>query len=172
MAIEGDSVVYVLDNGSSASDILSSMEAATLQSAKSLGPDRRFKVVFWEEHNPVYPAAGTARASADEIKKCEAKLEDAYAQGSTKVDWALKTAMGVKPDAVVIVTSKASQLPDTFTDTVVSIRGRSAAHVYTVGVEGDSNADPSKPGMLSAVAAKTGGQFLNISAGDLGRLGR
>ncbi|HUB25305.1 MAG TPA: hypothetical protein VL992_07725 [Tepidisphaeraceae bacterium] len=171
MAIDAqDTVVYLLDNGGSASDTLQSMNAACIQSIKSLGLERRFKVVFWRADGPVYPKDATARATPDEIADCQSVIQDAYAQGSTVADGAMKQAMATQPDAIVIVTAKADQLPDDFADAMMSIRGDSSAKIYTVGINGDSSTDPNKPGVLATLAAKSGGKFLNISTADLTRL--
>jgi von Willebrand factor type A domain len=166
MAIQApDTVVYLLDNGGSAGDVLPAMEAACFQSIKSLGKDHRFKVMFWRADSPSYPADGTARATDDEESKCEAALKDSYAQGSTQVDDSLKSAIAAQADAVVLITVKAAQLSDDFTQTVMSIRGDTRTRIYTVGVNGDSST-----GALATIASQTGGSFLNISSADLNRL--
>jgi hypothetical protein len=172
MALEAqDTVVYLLDDGGSASGTLPAMQAACYDSIKSLGPERRFKVIFWRDGSPAYPADGTARATPEQEANCEAALRDAYAQGNTTIDNALKLAMTVQPDAIVLVTVKAAQLPDDFAQTVMALRGNTRTRIYTVGINGDSSADASKPGLLASVAVQTGGLFLNISSGDLDRLG-
>jgi len=165
-----DTVVYLLDDGGSASDILPAMEAICFQSIKSLGPQRRFKVIFWRDGSPMYPLDGTTRATDDEERNCESALRDNYAQGSTTIDSAFKLAVGCHPDAIVVVTAKAEQLPDDFSETILTMRGDSNAKVYTVGVNGDSTTDTTKLGELATIAAHTGGQFLNISSSDLNRL--
>ncbi|MGA2232865.1 MAG: hypothetical protein ABSH22_18350 [Tepidisphaeraceae bacterium] len=165
-----DTVVYLLDDGSSANDILPAMQAAVYQSIKSLGTERRFKVIFWREGSPTYPPDGTSLATADEEAKCEQALADAYGLGNTQVDLSLRIAMETQPDAIVIITAKAAQLSDDFADNVLSIRGDSKVRIYTIGVNGDSTTDPGKPGILADIAAKTDGQFLSISSADLKRL--
>jgi hypothetical protein len=165
-----DTVVYLLDDGSSASEVLPAVQAATYQSIKSLGSERRFKVLFWRDGSPSYPPAGTVRATKEEEANCENALRDAYGQGTTEIDNGLIQALLSKPDAIVLVTAKAAQLSDDFADTVLGIRGDSHVKIYTVGVNGDSTIDPGKPGVLATVAVKTGGQFLNVSSVDLNRL--
>jgi hypothetical protein len=165
-----DTVIYLLDNGGSASDFLPAMQAAAMQSIQSLGSERRFKVIFWREDSPAYPADGTARATPEEQAKCRAALQDVYAQGTTEVDAALKMAMACQPDAIILATAKGAQLPDDFLKTVLAIRGDSQVKIYTIGVNGDSTTDPAHPGILATLAKQTGGQFLNISSGDLNRL--
>jgi hypothetical protein len=165
-----DTVIYLLDDGGSATDVLPAMQAAVYQSVKSLGADRRFKVIFWREGSPTYPPEGTSRATADEEAKCEQALADAYGQGNTQVDISLRIAMESQPDAIVLITAKAPQLSEDFADKILSIRGDSRARIYTVGINGDSTTDPGKPGILAEIAAKSGGQFLSISSADLNRL--
>jgi hypothetical protein len=170
-----DTVVYLIDNGGSAGDVLPAVQAACYQSIKSLTSDRRFKVIFWRPGSASYPAdptGGTARATDDEEKKCEAALADTYAEGNTNVDDGLKLAMSVQPDAIVLVTAKAAQLPDDFADTVLAIRGDSRVKIYAVGINGDSTTDSTKMGLLATLAAHSGGQFLNLSSSDLDRLMR
>jgi hypothetical protein len=171
MPIEAqDTVIYVLDNGGSASDTLPAMSAACLQSIKSLTPERRFKVLFWRDGSPVYPKDGTVRATPDEIANCQTAIQDVFAQGNTDPDAALKIALSAQPDAIVLVTAKAGELTDDFANSVLSIRGDSVAKIYTVGINGDSTGDPTKPGVLATLADKTGGKFLNLSSADLNRL--
>jgi hypothetical protein len=165
-----DIVVYLLDNGGSAGDTLQAMTTDCMQSIKSLGPERRFKVIFWRDDGPVYPRDGTSRAIPDEIANCQTALQDAFAQGSAVADGAMKEAVATRPDAIVLVTAKADQLPDDFADAMISLRGDSSAKIYTVGINGDSSTDPSKPGVLARLAAQSGGRFLNISSADLNRL--
>jgi len=167
-----DTVVYLLDDGSSASDFLPEMQAATFESIKSLGPDRRFKVIFWRGGEPTYPVSGTARATASELALCERMLLDAYGQGNPQVDDGLKAAMQVQPDAIVLVTAKAAQLAEDFNDNAMAIRGDSHVAIYTVGINGDSTSDPITTGILAGLAQKTGGDFLNISSADLHRQSR
>jgi len=164
-----DTVIYLLDDGGSAIDILPAMQAACYQSVKSLGKDRRFKIIFWRDGSPTYPADGTARATDEEESKCEAALHDTYAEGNPEIDAALKLAIENHADTIVLVTAKAAQLADDFTQTVLTIRGESPVNIYTIGVNGDSTIDPTKPGILAAIAGQTGGQFLAISSTDLGR---
>jgi hypothetical protein len=167
-----DTVIYLLDDGGSATDILPAMQAACYQSIKSLGTDRRFKVIFWRDGSPCYPADGTSRATDEEEAKCEAALHDAYAQGNTEIDAALKSALDNHPDAIVLVTAKAAQLTDDFATNVLSIRGASPVRIYTFGINGDSTTDPAKPGVLATIAAQTSGQFQTISSSDLSRYAR
>jgi hypothetical protein len=44
--------------------------------------------------------------------------------------------------------------------------------IYTFGINGDSSADPAKPGVLATIAAQSGGQFQTISSADLNRFTR
>jgi len=166
-----DTVIYLIDDGGSASDVLSGVESACFASIKSLGPEKRFKVIFWRNGSPTYPADGTARATEDQLTQCEDALRDEYAQGNTQVDGALRQAMDQRPDAIVLVTAKAAQLSDDFVRTVMSIRGDSGVRIYTVGINGDSTMDPSKPGILADLAARTDAAFLSLTAADLSKFG-
>jgi hypothetical protein len=165
-----DTVVYLLDNGGSAGDALPAMEAACFQSIRSLGPSRRFKVIFWAAGSPVYPADGTVRATPDEEAKCQAALRTATPQPDAAIDPAFRLALAAQADAVVLVTPRAAQLPGDFAQIIQSLRGASRVRVYTVGINGDSTADAAKIGSLATVAAQSGAQFLNISTPDLLRL--
>jgi hypothetical protein len=82
----------------------------------------------------------------------------------------LKVALSAQPDAIVLVTAKAGELTDDFANSVLAVRGDSPARIYTVGINGDSTTDPTKPGVLASLADKTGGKFLNLSSADLNRL--
>ena len=52
-------VVYLIDNGASSADVLDEIKTALFKSIESLGPDRRFQVLFW---NPESPKLSVQRA--------------------------------------------------------------------------------------------------------------
>lgn len=165
-----DTVIYLLDDGGSSSDILPAMQSAIYQSIQSLGNERRFKVILWRD-GAAYPPEGTSKATPDELAKCQTALRDAFGQGNTQVDAAMKSAMAEQPDAIILFTAKAAQLTDDFAQTVLNLRADSQARIYAVAVNGDSSIDPAKPGVMATLAAKTNGGFLNLSSADLIRLG-
>src|SRR5580698_6523342 len=47
VSITGSSVIYLLDRGSGNREIFAAMTDATLKSIASLGPDRKFQILFW-----------------------------------------------------------------------------------------------------------------------------
>jgi hypothetical protein len=106
--IDAATVAYVLDRGgySHESRRLDLLKSALLSSVKSLGPNRRFQVVFWEIANEqplAYPIEGTRPATVESINDLRAFLDQVYSVGSTEEVTALHVALKSKPQAVMFV---------------------------------------------------------------------
>jgi len=167
MPLDGKSVVYLIDNGSSANTLIGAMTRVTLESVKSLGGSRQFKVIFWAGDDMIYPESGMASETESDQAGVQAVLSKAYTKGSTNITHAMQLAIAENPATIVIVTAKGPELPEKFLRTVLSIRGTNPAKIYTVGIDGDTPIRGHASGVLSRLAQKTGGQFLSISAAEL-----
>lgn len=156
--LEGDSVIYVLDHGGSSVDFFESMKLVTLNSIRSLGPDRTFQIIFWErdgtqEQIPAAPRAATAEAIAEATKA----MEDVICNSATDPEPALRLAFSRKPAAIVLVTGKNSWL-NTSVARVADAAGPTKIHCVALDAGGS---------ILQAIAKKTGGQFKRYRPGDL-----
>jgi len=161
-------VIYALDRGSGTRDVFDAMKQATLKSIESLGPDRKFQIVFWGngQDEAIIPAGAAAYATPERIAEVRKKLEDVVAYGSTDVKPALQRAVGQSPDAIIVATGKGADLGDDFAAAVDEGRGGSSAKVYTFSL-GEADSD-----VLRAIAEKTGGIYAQVRADLLDRSGR
>jgi hypothetical protein len=162
LKIEGDSIIYLIDNGQSARETITGLKSAAYRSVNSLPTGVRFKILFWNPDADSYPAIGMIEATADNARAAEKKLDEVTAGGRTEIGPSLTKAMKEQPAAIVLVTGKAADLGDDFTTVVMGIRGRNPTRIYTIAVNGDS-----PDNVLANLAQKTGGSFIGISNGDL-----
>lgn len=162
------SVVYVLDRGSGTRDVFDALKQATLKSAESLGPDRKFQIVFWAngQDEVIIPAGASAYATPERIADVRKKLDDVTAYGATEVKPALQRAVTESPDAIVIATGKGADLGDDFAAAVDDGRRGSSAKLYTFSVgEGDSE-------VLKRIARIAGGEYAHVDSNLLDRFAR
>jgi len=157
-------VVYVIDNGASSADVFDAVKSVLFKSIESLGPDRRFQVLFWNPDSDTYPADHTTFAFAvkDNIDVARKKLQDVTAAGATDPLASLKIAFGDNPGQVILVTAKAGDLDDSLVDQVIQLRGNSKAPIDCVAING-LPADK----VLARIAAQTGGKFLPLPEAQL-----
>ena len=128
MPLTGSNVVYLLDRANSISNEFDPAKAALFQSVTSLGPDKKFAVILWNNGSSdfAFPADGTRNGTSDQVDHLKHALEDITAAGSSRLRGALERAMTRSPDVIVIVTAK-TQLDDDDQTALTSIqdsRGR------------------------------------------------
>jgi len=155
-------VVYLIDNGSSSADVLDTVKTVLFKSIESLGPDRRFQIVFWNPDTDPYPSTQTAFAVKDNIDVAKKKLDDVTAAGATDPMAGLKTALGDEPGQIILVTAKAGDLDDSLVGKIVLLRGGSSARIDCVAINGVPDDK-----VLKKVAQQSGGKFLPISDAQL-----
>src|SRR5205085_9751684 len=101
--IDATTVAYVIDRGGSSGEDnrLELTKAALLRSLKSLGPTRRFQLVFWTGPGgePAYwPKPGPKPATADNIAGVQSFLdEEIYPHLATDPSAALRRALKAHP---------------------------------------------------------------------------
>jgi len=164
MPIEGNSIVYVIDRGGGTKDVFSDLVEVVLISVESLGVERKFQIVFWDNGTDAlaYPALSLASASASNLADAREKLQDAYAFGQSDYKQALTKAFARAPDAVVIATGKAFDLDNAFVSAVESARAGAKVKVYTLAVNGSGGSTAMKD-----AAQKSGGQSLEVTGSRL-----
>lgn len=163
VTLEGKKVVYVLDRGDATSSYFPSLKDLTLASVKSLGPDRQFQVVLWDNGNgpDAYPALMAAYASPTEVAKLAQWFDAVNTGGSTEATSAVRQAMTGQPDVCILCTGKSLQIGESFADAVLSARPpRTVFHTFTLGGTG-----PDDP--LRTIAKATQGRFTSLDNGDL-----
>jgi hypothetical protein len=156
-------VVYLIDNGFSSDLVLDSIKSAVFKSIESLGPNRRFQILWWNPDTPTYPTGNqTSFAEKDNIDLAHKKLDDVVAAGSTDPIKALKNALSDNPGQIVLITAKAADLDDSLVDQVMAIRGSSKVKIDCIsinGVTGDS--------ALAKIASQTSGKFVVLPEAQL-----
>ncbi len=164
LTLNGTSVVYVLDRGSSTKEIFPALEDATLKSVGSLGPDRRFQILFWANgsDDAGYPQSSTTYATKENIDSARRLIDSVAVFGASDVKPALQKAIASNPDAIVIATPKGWDLDDAWAKDVLSLRGQSTVKIDTLSLGSGGESET-----LKSVAAKTGGQYAQVDESAL-----
>lgn len=163
LAIDQPVVVYLIDNGSSSQNVLDAIKSALFHSLDSLGPDRRFQILFWNPATPTYPTGRqTAFAVKDNIDQAKQQLNDIGASGATDPIASLQNAIADNPGQIILVTAKAGDLDDSLIARVLTARGTSSTKIDALAI----NAVPSDS-VLAKIAQKTGGKFLPLPESSL-----
>ena len=162
-ALSGDKIIYLLDRGDATAAYFPALKTLTLNSVKSLGPDKKFEVILWDNGSAdAYPGVTTAYASGDEIDKLTHWFDNVSIGRSSDVIPSLKLAIDQSPDTIVLATGKSMQLDDTFASSFLDARGTSHAIIDTFSL-GDS--PPDDP--LRKIASATGGKFTFLKSNEL-----
>jgi hypothetical protein len=164
--VAGTSIVYLVDRGDSARDVFDAMKEATFKSIQSLGPDRKFQVLLWDNGttDAGYPNSSTTFATPENLDACRKALQDVTAQRQSTIQAPLTRAVVEQPDSIVILTAKGFELDDTFQSNVQSIVAANPIKLYTISIQNDSQAD-CRP--LEALAKRSGGAYKSLSDGAL-----
>jgi hypothetical protein len=153
--VSEQTVIYLLDRGDASKDSFGYLKDATLNSVESLGPTRRFQIIFWNNGSDVsFPLGNPISASPENVSAARKALEDIDAFGKTSVKTALQKATLNNPQLLFLVTAKAWDLDDAFVEEVLNLRGGNRYVIRTVAV-----GDPGTSNALKTIADKTGGQF-------------
>jgi hypothetical protein len=157
--ITGSSVIYLLDRGSGNREIFAAMTDAALKSIQSLGPDRKFQILFWNNGSgdAGYPQGSTTYASSENIEQAKMATRDVSAFGASDIKSVMQKALSNNPDVIVIATAKGPLLDSGWTGDLLSMRGSSPVKIdaLSLGSAGPSDA-------LKNLAAKTGGEYSEV----------
>ncbi|MDB5172188.1 MAG: hypothetical protein JWN51_961 [Phycisphaerales bacterium] len=165
VSITSPSVVYVLDRGNATAHLFDPLKAATYRSLESLGPDRKFEVIFWNNggEDAAYPADSLANATPEEIEKCKRAFEDLVGTGNSHLRGALDKAMARQPAAIVIATGKDRLDSDddlALADAQEAAKGKVKFYTFAVGKEIENP-------VLKIAASATGGQYRQVPESEL-----
>jgi hypothetical protein len=161
--IDGNAIVYLLDRGSATAEWFSYLKQATFASAQTLGRDRKFQIIFWNNGSEdAYPSTGLVFATPQNIEAGRHVLDAISAHGQSDVQSALVKAIAQSPDAIILATGKGDQLDDDFATQVLRIRGNRGIKIYTFDVGGSQLSPP-----LQTIANRSGAQAQVVSAIDL-----
>jgi hypothetical protein len=157
------SVVYVLDRGSGTADLFSYLKEATFHSIQSLGADRKFKIIFWNNgSDDAFPAGSPTFATPANIEAARRALDGVFASGQTDVGSALTQAVNNRPDLIILATGKGWQLDESFVDQVMKIRGERPIKIHTFTLGGTEIS-----AALRTIAQRTGGQSVLVTEADI-----
>jgi hypothetical protein len=154
-------VAYVIDRGGSSGEgsRLDLIKAALLRSLASLGPERRFQLVFWTLPNgepAAWPKTGTKPATPENIAAVQTFLdEEIYPYGATNASAALRKALKSNPGVVMLLPIKSvAGDQTTFAKDVLDLRkeARSQVKIHCFSLE-----QPVWAPSLDQIAGVTGG---------------
>lgn len=153
--ITENTVIYVLDRGDSSKEIFDPLKNAAFASIATLGPNRRFQIIFWNNGEDFsFPLGQPIAASPENLSAARKSLEDVIAFGKTTAKSAVEKATLNNAQVVFLVTAKAWGLEDSFADEVLLARGTGKYKIHTLAI-GDAGTGAS----LKTIAEKTGGQY-------------
>ena len=155
-------VIYVLDRGNGTREVFDTLKEATFRSIESLGADRKFQVVFWNNGSDyAYPSGLPSYATRENLNACRRALEDITAFNQSDAVPALQKAVGNRPGAIVLATGKGPELDPVLVEQVTSIRKSHAVKIHTFAL-----GDVESP-VLRDIARLSGGEYKTVSAGKL-----
>lgn len=164
---DAKTVVYLLDRSQANADVLDHLKAAIYYSAVSLGPQRRFQILFWSHKTEgivAYPESGLAPGTEAEADAAFKAFENVIGYDNTELKPTLDRAIAVNPDAIVIATAKGLYLEE---DTLAVFDA--ALQSTLIKVYAFSLGETESP-VLKQVAEKTGGHYREISQTQLKKL--
>ena len=161
-------VIYVLDRGSGTTDLFSYLKEAAFRSAESLGEQRKFQIIFWNNgSDDSYPLSGPTYATAQNIEAARKSLDGVYAHGQSDAASALAKAVAAGPDAIILATGKGGQLNDDFVQQVLQIRKDRPVKIHTFDLGGTELS-----AAMKTIAERTAGQAHLVAEGDLKKAAR
>jgi hypothetical protein len=166
-ALQGDTIIYLLDCGGATKDYLGELKDAAIRSIGSLGSDRKFQILFWNNGTDgAYPQDNTTYANKENIAAAQKAIDDVAPFGQSDVKAALALAIARHPDTIVLATGKGWDLNNAWLDSVMSIRGASNAKFlgYSLGASGES-------APLKKLAEQTGGSYHEMTQAQLRSFG-
>lgn len=168
--LDGNTIIYLIDSGGATQQFLGELKDATIKSATSLGSDRKFQILFWNNSTDgAYPEDTTAYATKESVDAAEKAIADVYAYGQSDIKTSLQKAISEHPDEIVIATGKGWDLDNAWLDGAMAIRGNSPAKIITYNIisEGDSESAP-----LRRLAEQTGGSYHEATKSQLHSAGQ
>jgi hypothetical protein len=154
--LDGKTIIYCLDRGAATRDHFEEIKQEVAKSLATLGPDRKFEVVFWtdkSEQNWDYPQGATTYATPENIDAAKAAWQDSTAFGGNNGKDTIAAAIAQRPDTIVLVTGKGDDLPPSWVTDVMALRANSGIRFDTINSSGNPSA------VLKDLATRTGGTY-------------
>lgn len=157
-------VVYLIDRSQANDEVLDTVKDAVYNSVRSLGPFRRFQIIFWERPGEgiiAYPETGPGFATKEEVEAARTRFEDVVSYGTTDLKPSLDKATAAGPTAIVLTTAKGFQLDENTGATVQAALKGSPIKVHTFSLGEEESA------VLKQIAEQTGGTHRRMSYNQL-----
>jgi hypothetical protein len=150
-------VIYALDRGHGTREVFDTLKEATYRSIGSLGDDRKFQIVFWNNgSDESYPSGQPAYATKENIASCRRALEDTAAFNQSDAVPALTKAMNNRAGEIILATGKGSELEPSLLEQVLALRKGGATKIHTFAL-GTSDSP-----VLRQIAQRTGAQYKTV----------
>ena len=165
----GDKIIFVIDRGDATVDYIPDIKVLTDRAVRSLGSDRRYQVVLWDNGAvDSFPSLGTDFATDEQANKLSAWFDEVSTGRPTDALPAIRAALTQSPDTIVLVTGKGGTLTDSQPAFAAEVLGLLQGRKVTIhGITlGDTAADDP----LKKLALETGGHFVAIKRSDLDAL--
>ena len=158
VALNEQVVVYVLDRGNATRDVFDLLKEATYKSVQTLGPDRKFQVLFWNNGSDEgYPSGLPVYSRPDNLAACRRAMEETTAFGQSDPTTALTKAIANKANVIVLATAKGLDLEPGFVEQALALRKNSVVKIHTFAL-GESDSP-----VLKELAQRTGGEYKTVS---------
>lgn len=153
--LRGASVVYVLDRSGVTQHAFQDMANLCFTSARTLGSERNFQMVVWNNHKPLaFPADRPASATIGQIEEARLAISDTYAGASNLTDH-LKSAVAAGAEDIVILSAVDAdeQLAGEIGE---ALKGSSVRlHAIAIGTDLDGR-------QMRSAAQQFGGEFRQV----------
>lgn len=164
--LRGRTIVYVIDRGGANQGTFGNVVGATFHSLATLGPERRFQIVFWNNGSDLaYPPLLPTFANTQNVLAARRALEDVGAFGASDITSAIRKAAAARPDEIVLTTAKGAELDEQFKQTVVDALSGSKSRIMAFAIGEDSE-------VLQDLARSTDGDYHLLPAARLRAIGR
>jgi len=155
-------VVFVLDGGSGTGPMLDAARALVRHSILGMKPAEQFNLICALEGSTDVLSKDWVAGGTDGDGKAKAFLANRVARGASDLDQAIAQACRLKPKVIVILAgNKAPASPDAAAEAVT----KADARLFSITLAAYEDVNE----IMSALVAKTGGQFHSFSASELER---
>jgi len=156
MPIEGNSVVYCLDHGGSMNTSFDLVRNGVIRSLESLGEDKLFDIIFWEEEGfrQMQPP-GLRYATAENIALARSRLNEIIPRGLPIPGPALKKALSLDPANICLISD---QLFDSQQQTsLLKLVSEHDVKILAVGLFSEE-----MDKTFNKIAQQTGGRYMAV----------
>jgi hypothetical protein len=153
-------IVFIIDNGPSQQPYLADVNRAVLNSLETMPTSRSIHIEYWDSSAaPSYPANGLTAVNDNSVAAAVAAMINTPALTDPDPDAAIKKAVSLKPNAIVLITGRT--FDDATRDRLLAEFKGPASKVFAFSINSPTNST------LQAIATTTGGQYTDITTARL-----